>query len=83
MLIPVGVGYNGNMTLGAAAIGGMLVGMICQLMVVPALFYVFQRLQEKIKPLEFEDESAEIDTELLQYARPVELQKKDEKNEKE
>ncbi len=51
MLIPVGVGYNGNMTLGAAAIGGMLIGMICQLLIVPALFYIFQYLQEKVKPL--------------------------------
>lgn len=72
MLIPVGVGYNGNMTLGAAAIGGMLIGMLCQIMVVPALFYIFQVLQEKIKPIEFDDDAAAVDTELLQYTRPVE-----------
>lgn len=77
MLVPVGVGYNGNMTLAAAAIGGMLIGMLCQIMVVPALFYIFQALQEKIRPLEFEDEeNASVDTELLQYARPVENLKK-------
>lgn len=77
MIVPVGVGYNGNMTLGAAAIGGMLIGMLCQIMVVPALFYIFQTLQEKIRPLEFEDEvNASVDTELLQYARPVENLKK-------
>jgi len=73
MLVPVGVGYNGNMTLGAAAIGGMLIGMLCQIMIVPALFYLFQTLQEKIKPIEFDDdENASVDSELLQYARPVE-----------
>lgn len=72
MLIPVGVGYNGNMTLGAAAIGGMLIGMLCQIMIVPALFYIFQVLQEKIKPIEFDDDAAAVDTELLQYTRPVE-----------
>jgi len=77
LLIPVGVGYNGNMTLGAAAIGGMLIGMLCQIMVVPALFYIFQTLQEKIKPLEFEDEgTASIDTEMLQYSYPLENTKK-------
>ena len=76
LLRPMGVGYNGNMTLGAAAIGGMLIGMICQLLAVPALFYVFQYLQEKIKPLEFEDDNVAVDTELLQYTRPIEKQEK-------
>ncbi|MDO4159745.1 MAG: efflux RND transporter permease subunit [Prevotellaceae bacterium] len=71
LLVPMGVGYNGNMTLGAAAVGGMLIGMLCQIMVVPALFYIFQTLQEKVKPIEFEDDEASVDTELLQYSRPV------------
>lgn len=76
LLMPMGVGYNGNMTLGAAAIGGMLIGMLCQIMVVPALFYIFQYLQEKVKPLEFEDDDvSSVDTELLQYMHPVEKQK--------
>ena len=77
LLIPIGVGYNGNMTLGAAAIGGMLIGMICQLLIVPALFYIFQYLQEKVKPIEFDDDNATVDTELLQYTRPVENKKND------
>ncbi len=72
LLIPVGVGYNGNMTLGAAAIGGMLIGMLCQIMVVPALFYLFERWQEKIKPMNFDDNTASVDTELLQYTKPEE-----------
>ena len=71
LLIPIGVGYNGNMTIGAAAIGGMLIGMICQLLVVPALFYIFQYLQEKVRPLEFDDDKAAVDTELLQYTRRI------------
>ncbi len=72
LLIPVGVGYNGNMTLGAAAIGGMLIGMICQLLVVPALFYIFQGIQEKFTPLVFEDEdNEEVKAELSQYAHSV------------
>lgn len=76
LLVPMGVGYNGNMTLGAAAVGGMLIGMICQIMVVPALFYVFQLLQEKIKPIKFDNEdTAAVDTELLQYTRPIETPK--------
>ena len=70
MLMPWGVGYNGNMTLGAAAVGGMLIGMLCQIMVVPALFYIFETLQEKIKPIEFEDDSANVDSEIKQYTNP-------------
>src|SRR5574344_695059 len=78
LLWPFGVGANGNQTLGASAIGGMLIGMICQIMIVPALFVIFQYLQEKIKPIEFEgEETAAVDTELLQYTYPIELQKED------
>ncbi|MCD7714242.1 MAG: efflux RND transporter permease subunit [Prevotella sp.] len=77
LLIPVGVGYNGNMTLGAAAIGGMLIGMLCQIMVVPALFYIFQHLQEKVKPIEFDDNVASVDTELLQYTGPLGAKEKE------
>ena len=83
MLMPWGVGYNGNMTLGAAAVGGMLIGMLCQIMVVPALFYIFQKLQEKIKPIEFEDDNASVDTEIKQYTNPYiagALQEQIEKN---
>ena len=70
LLMPWGVGYNGNMTLGAAAVGGMLIGMLCQIMVVPALFYIFQTIQEKIKPLEFEDDNADVSSEVKQYTNP-------------
>lgn len=78
LLWPFGVGANGNQTLGASAIGGMLIGMLCQIMIVPALFVIFQYLQEKIKPIEFEgDENAEVDTELLQYTQPLKPLNKD------
>ncbi len=71
LLMPWGVGYNGNQTLGAAAVGGMLIGMLCQIMIVPALFYIFQTLQEKVKPIEFEDDNADVATELKQYTNPL------------
>ena len=44
--------------LGAAAVGGMLIGTLCQVFVVPALFAFFQYLQERVKPLVFEDEAS-------------------------
>lgn len=74
MMFAMGVGKNGNQTLGAAAVGGMLIGTLCQLFVVPALFVIFQTLQEKIKPISFDDEqdSDEVTSELEQYAhRPI------------
>lgn len=69
LMFASGVGKNGNQTLGAAAVGGMLIGTLCQLFVVPALFAVFQWLQEKVSPLKFEDEeNTEVARELEQYA---------------
>ncbi len=82
LLIPTGAGYNGNMTIGAAAIGGMFIGMICQLIFVPALFYLFQRLQEKFTPLTFDDGNNSVVTELMQYTRPTsEFEKRNRDNE--
>jgi HAE1 family hydrophobic/amphiphilic exporter-1 len=43
-------------------------------MVVPALFVIFQSLQEKVSPMKFEDEeeNSDVATEISQYAhRPV------------
>ncbi len=69
LMFASGVGRNGNQTLGAAAVGGMLIGTICQLFVVPALFAIFQWLQERIKPIDFHDEeNEEVARELEQYA---------------
>jgi len=50
----------------------MLIGMICQIFVVPSLFVIFEYLQEKVKPLQFENETSQkVDTEMIQYTRPV------------
>ncbi len=80
MMFASGVGKNGNQTLGAAAVGGMLLGTLFQIIVVPGLFVIFQSLQERISPMKFEgdEENPDVTTELQQYAkRPVdyELQK--------
>ena len=55
LMFASGVGANGNSTLGASTVGGMLIGMILQIFIVPTLFVVFQSLQERFKPLRFDD----------------------------
>jgi len=77
MMFASGVGKNGNQTLGAAAVGGMLIGTLLQIFVVPTLFVIFQSLQEKISPLKFEDEENEdVAAELAQYklTKPVDYE---------
>ena len=74
LMFASGVGKNGNQTLGAAAVGGMLIGTLVQIFIVPALFAVFEWLQERYRPLHFDDEmTADVEKELEQYAHgPVE-----------
>ena len=68
LMFAFGVGAHGNRTLGASAIGGMLIGMICQIFVVPTLFVVFQWLQEKFKPIEWTDlDVSEVEPDIEQY----------------
>jgi HAE1 family hydrophobic/amphiphilic exporter-1 len=77
MMFASGVGKNGNQTLGAAAVGGMLLGTLFQIIVVPGLFVIFQSLQEKISPIKFEgeEENPDVATEISQYAhRPVDYE---------
>lgn len=45
-----GVGANGNSTLGTGAVGGMVVGTLTLLFLVPALWMAFQKIQEKVRP---------------------------------
>ena len=51
LMFATGVGANGNRTIGAGAVGGELVGTLALLFIVPALFVIFQGLQEKFKPI--------------------------------
>ena len=69
LMFAFGVGAHGNRTLGSSAIGGMLIGMIFQIFIVPVLFVVFQWLQEKVKPIEWDSlDDSEVRAEIEQYS---------------
>ena len=69
LMLAMGVGAHGNRTLGASTIGGMLIGMILQIFIVPVLFVIFQWLQEKIKPMEWDSlDESEVEAEIEQYS---------------
>ena len=69
LMFASGVGRNGNQTLGAAAVGGMLIGTLCQVFVVPALFAFFQYLQERVKPLVLRMRQRDVIKELEQFSK--------------
>ena len=69
LMFAFGVGAHGNRTLGSSAIGGMLIGMILQIFIVPVLFVIFQWLQEKVKPMQWDSlDESEVESEIEQYS---------------
>ena len=50
LMFASGVGANGNISIGVGTVGGMLVGTIALLVIVPALFIIFQYIEEKVMP---------------------------------
>ena len=55
LMFASGVGANGNRSLGVSAVGGMLIGTIALLFVTPALFIVFQYIEERVMGKRKED----------------------------
>ncbi|WP_418698017.1 efflux RND transporter permease subunit [Bacteroides sp.] len=52
LVVATGVGANGNRSLGTGVIGGMFIGTLGLLFIVPVLFITFQWLQERVRPIE-------------------------------
>ena len=50
LVFATGAGANGNRTIGAGVVGGMIVGTMAILYTVPVFFIFFEYLQEKIRP---------------------------------
>lgn len=68
LMFATGAGANGNRTLGTGAVGGMLIGMILQVLFVPAIFVIFQKIQEKITPPKWTDkDNSKLSSEIEQY----------------
>lgn len=55
LIVAGGVGANGNRSIGVGAIGGMLIGTFIGILVIPAMYVIFQTLQEKVKKPELQD----------------------------
>jgi HAE1 family hydrophobic/amphiphilic exporter-1 len=57
LMFSTGVGANGNISIGVGTVGGMLIGTIALLFVVPVLFIIFRNIEEKVMPKRKEIES--------------------------
>jgi len=49
LIIGGGVGANGNRSIGVGSVGGMFIGTMIGILVIPTMFVIFQTIQEKIK----------------------------------
>lgn len=57
LVFATGPGAIGNRTIGAASAGGMLIGTIGGVLVIPGLYYIFGRIAEKRKLIRDEEEN--------------------------
>src|SRR5699024_7120184 len=59
LVLATGVGAEGNRAIGTGAVGGLLIGTVLGIFVIPTLFIFFQWIQEKISGVPFETEQIE------------------------
>ena len=50
LMFASGVGANGNISIGVGTVGGMLIGTLALIIIVPALFIIFQHIEERVMP---------------------------------
>ncbi|TKC03854.1 efflux RND transporter permease subunit [Pedobacter frigoris] len=67
LMLSTGVGAAGNKSIGTGAVGGMLIGTVFGIFVIPALFIVFQSLQEKVSSKSPFDESVDITQKAIEF----------------
>ena len=78
LMFASGVGANGNSTLGTGAVGGMIVGTLTLLFLVPSLWMVFQKIQERFRPLKHQKPDPAVAAE-IEMVSELKKQKEDEK----
>ncbi len=69
LMFASGAGANGNSSLGTGVVGGMFVGTLALLFVVPVFYIVFEYLQEKVRPPMHEEADTQV---LLERERSLE-----------
>jgi len=57
LVVATGPGAIGNRTIGSAAAGGMLLGTIFGVLIIPGLYFIFARISEKHNIVEKEEEN--------------------------
>ena len=57
LVVANGPGAVGNRTIGSAAAGGMLIGTLCGVLLIPGLYFLFASISEKNPIVEGEDEN--------------------------
>ena len=50
LMFATGVGANGNISIGVGTVGGMLIGTLALIIVVPVFFIIFKYIEEKVMP---------------------------------
>ena len=79
LMFASGAGANGSRTVGVGTVGGMLIGTLGLLFVVPALFVIFQTLQERFKPVEFVESDDPLIVEEMRHIEAYRAAKADTK----
>ncbi len=65
LMFSTGAGANGNSSLGTGVVGGLLVGSLALIFVVPVFYVVFEWLQEKVRKPYNEEADLQIQQELI------------------
>ena len=63
LMFSSGAGANGNSSLGTGVVGGMMVGTLALLFLVPVLFIAFEFMQEKVRPALQKEADAQVQLE--------------------
>ncbi len=77
LMFSTGAGANGNSSLGTGVVGGMIVGSISLIFVVPVFYIVFEWLQEKVRKPYNEEADLQVQQELLKSLEEKSLAKKE------